>query len=147
MILYIYKPHGTSYSISSTCYAMTYFLQYILRGSNRVEYLITLHCYQLLRMYYLTYYYTTSFKNYYNVIPFYLYIIIFVSIRMQKKKEYKKRQKEKRSLLFNSPKVPNSPNARCEYDHNNRLIYQNSCHEAEKVIKLKLFVKIEEMIY
>ena len=42
----------------------------------------------------------------------------------QKKQEYEKRQKEKRSLLFNSPDVPNNPSARREYEHNNRFIYQ-----------------------
>ena len=42
----------------------------------------------------------------------------------QNKQEYEKRQKEKRSLLFNSPDVPNDPSARREYEHNNRFTYQ-----------------------
>ena len=42
----------------------------------------------------------------------------------QKKQEYEKRQKEKRSLLFNSPDLPNDPAARREYEHNNRFTYQ-----------------------
>ena len=43
---------------------------------------------------------------------------------MRKKEEYEKRQKEKRSLLFNSPDVPNNPGAKREYEHNNRFTYQ-----------------------
>ena len=43
---------------------------------------------------------------------------------MRKKEEYEKRQKEKRSLLFNSPDLPNDPAARREYEHNNRFTYQ-----------------------
>ena len=42
----------------------------------------------------------------------------------RKKQEYEKRQKEKRSLLFNSPDLPNDPAARREYEHNNRFTYQ-----------------------
>ena len=39
------------------------FLGAVFTVSNRVEYLTTLHCYQLSRMYCLMYYYTASFSN------------------------------------------------------------------------------------
>ena len=49
MILYIYKPHGTTYSIVYTLYMFSneifLAIHISLRGSNRVEYLITPHCY------------------------------------------------------------------------------------------------------
>ena len=109
--MYIYKPHGTNYSITSTCYAMKYFLQYIYHWGGVTEWNIWLH--HIATSYYVCTVLRTTirlfqqcncfvsllviqhkrsslrfesnfshiFKNNYNVILFYLYIIIFASIR------------------------------------------------------------------